>query len=372
MEKVDITIIGAGVIGLSIAERLSRLDKEIILVEKHDGFGWETSSRNSEVIHVGLYYPSDSLKAKLSVQGNRDLYELCEKFNIPCNKMGKLLIANTEEEMEEIERILKQGEENGVSGLKILNKKEIGEIEPNVRAEKALMSPETGIIDSHQLMRYFEKKAQDNNATIAYNCEVVGLRKNNGSFTLDIQDADGETFDLESEIVINAAGLYSDKIASLAGIDTEQAGYKLHFCKGEYFSVSGRHSDKLSRLVYPAPTPISLGIHSVLLLDGSLKLGPNAFYLDSIDYDVDLSHQQEFFESAKTYLPFIELDDLSPDMSGIRPKLQGDGEDFRDFVIRDESDKGLKGLVNLIGIESPGLTAAPAIAAYVEGIVKNL
>jgi len=372
MEKVSVTIIGAGVVGLAVAERLSRLSKEVVLIEKHEGFGWETSSRNSEVIHAGFYYPSDSLKAGLCVEGNRMLYELCKNAAIPYKKTGKLVIANTDKEMQKLDSLCEQGKENGVPGLRLLAREEITAMEPNIRAEKALFSPETGIIDTHRLMRYFERKAEENNVTIAYNCEVVGLGKKGNSYTLTIRDADGESFDMESEIVINSAGLSSDRIACMAGIDIEKAGYKIHFCKGEYFSVSNRHSNRLTHLVYPAPTPISLGIHAVLLLDGSLKLGPNAFYLDSLDYDVDSAHQKEFFESAKTYLPFITYEDLAPDMSGIRPKLQRDEDDFRDFVIREESDKGLSGLINLIGIESPGLTASPAIAGFVEEILKNL
>lgn len=372
MDKVDIIIIGAGAIGLAIAERLSSLSKEMILVEKHDGFGKETSSRNSEIIHAGIYYPSESLKARLCVEGNRRLYELCEDYRIPYKKTGKLIIAQNREETEEIESLFEQGKKNGVPGLELFSKQKTNEIEPHIRADLALFSPETGILDSHQLMKYFEQKALSNNVTIAYNCEVTGIQKNKETFRLDILDADGECFSLESSSIINAAGLCSDRVASMAGIDIERAGYKLHFCKGEYFSVSNAHSKKLGHLIYPAPTPISLGIHTVLMLDGTMKLGPNAFYVDTINYDVDSSHQEEFFTSAKVYLPFLEFDDLSSDMSGIRPKLQADGEDFRDFVIREESHAGLCGLVNLIGIESPGLTAAPAIADYVLGIVKDL
>ncbi|HUU49760.1 MAG TPA: NAD(P)/FAD-dependent oxidoreductase [Nitrospinota bacterium] len=371
MDKVDIAIIGAGVIGLAIAQRLS-LSKEIVLIEQHDGFGRETSSRNSEIIHAGMYYPSDSLKARLCVEGNRKLYELCENFKIPYKKIGKLIIAHTEEEKKKIENLLKQGNKNGVPGLRLLNRQEINKMEPHILANLALFSPETGIFDSHQLMKFFEQKALSNNVTIAYNCTVSGLQKTGDTFTLDIIDADGESFNLESSIVVNSAGLHADKIASLAGIDVENDGYKLHFCKGEYFSVSSRHNGKLAHLVYPPPNTISLGIHTVTLLDGSLKLGPSAFYIDTIDYEVDGSHQKDFLESAKTYLPFIESNDLSPDMSGVRPKLQAEDEDFRDFVICEESNKGLKGLINLIGIESPGLTAAPAIADYVDKIVKDL
>jgi len=368
MEKVDIVIIGAGVVGLAIAWKLSSHKKEIVVLERHDSFGRETSSRNSEVTHAGMYYPADSLKARLCVEGNRLIRELCQEYNIPHAMTGKIIVANNDDEKNKIEFLFDQGNRNGVFGLRLLNKRSILSLEPHVLAAAGLWSPTTGIVDSHRLMNFFAQSAGDAGVTIAYACTVAGLQKVPTGYRVEIRDTTGETVFMASEVVINAAGLGADQIAAMAGIDIDAAGYRLHPCKGEYFAVADRHRGKLAHLVYPAPTVISLGVHSVLKLDGSLKLGPNAFYVDTLNYDIDVSHRREFYESTRKYLPFIEYKDLQPDMAGIRAKLQAADETFRDFVIREESNRGLPGLVNLIGLESPALTASPAIARYVESL----
>jgi L-2-hydroxyglutarate oxidase LhgO len=373
MEKSTITIIGAGVVGLAVACRLCETYKNIILLEQHDSFGRETSSRNSEVIHAGFYYPQDSLKARLCVSGNRMLYELCAAHSIPHKKMGKIVVANSGLEIEKLHSLLAQGEKNGVPGCELLTKDLVKTLEPSVEAQLGLLSPSTGIVDTHLLMKYFETRSLVSGVTIGYNCRVTHLARDGGGYVVTLLDADNEEMEIGSEIVINCAGLKSDAVAAMAGIDTENASYTIRPCKGEYFSVSNRHRGRLSRLVYPAPTPISLGIHAVLKLDGSLKLGPNAFYVESsAEYDVDPSHQKEFFEAARTYLPFLAYEDLSPDTSGIRPKTQTKDGAFRDFEIRQEQDRGFPNLINLVGIESPGLTAAPAIAEHVFAMVNAL
>jgi L-2-hydroxyglutarate oxidase LhgO len=373
MEQTNITIVGAGVVGLAIASRLSRTHKDIIVLEQHDGFGRETSSRNSEVIHAGFYYPSDSLKAKLCVEGNPLLYSLCAAHAIPHARTGKIVIGNTQDEIRKIHSLFEQGVKNGVRGLELLTKEQVLKKEPHVVAQEGLFSPSTGIVDSHLLMGYFEQSAMASGTTVGYNCRVTGLSRGKDGYIVRVLDADGQEMDLETDIVINAAGLYSDRICEMAGIAVDASGYRIHPCKGEYFSVSNRHRGRLSHLVYPAPTAVSLGVHAVLKLDKSLKLGPNAFYVDAIeDYDVDSSHRHEFFETARTYLPFLDEGDLSPDMSGIRPKLQTAKESFRDFVIREESDRGLPRFINLVGIESPGLTAACAIADHAGRMVESL
>jgi L-2-hydroxyglutarate oxidase LhgO len=214
-------------------------------------------------------------------------------------------------------------------------------------------------------MAYLEHEAQQQGAMIAYNCEVVGLEKDD-SFTIEIKDSDGQTLFVQAPVVINAAGLEADKIAALAGIDLEAADYRIYPCKGEYFRVSDRHRGLMKHLVYPVPTRIHSGTHTVLSLDDRVKIGPNAFYVDSLDYDVDAGNRYEAFDGVRAFLPFIEVEDLSPDMSGIRPKLYRDGEPFRDFVIQEEGDRNLTGLINLIGLESPGLTSCLAIAELVE------
>jgi L-2-hydroxyglutarate oxidase LhgO len=279
------------------------------------------------------------------------------------------VIARNPEEEKKVINLFEQGSAGGVPGLSLINAVRIAELEPVVQGRTGILSATTGIFDTHTFMKRLEQRASARGVTFAYNCEVVAVSRNNGGFEVSVKDVDGSVMSLCCGAAINAAGLSAEKIAVLAGIDTEKAGYRVHYCKGEYFSVSGRHRGKLSRLVYPAPTPVSLGIHGVLGLDGSLRLGPSAFYVDEINYDVDASHRHEFYLAARTLFPFIEEDDLSPDMAGIRPKLQFGNEPFRDFVIRDESDKGLPGFINLIGIESPGLTSALAIAGYVEKLL---
>ncbi len=370
MEKTGCVIIGAGVVGLAVAERLSLGSSEIVVLERRDSFGRETSSRNSEVIHAGFYYPASSLKAELCVEGNRLMYAFCRENSVSHRRCGKLVVARTKEEESKVLSLYEQGIANGVPGLSLLDARRISGLEPAVPAHAGILSDTTGIVDTHTFMKRLERRAQDRSVTIAYNCEAAGILRVNGSYRISVKDADGSLMELQCERVVNAAGLSADRIAAMAGIDPDKAGCRIHYCKGEYFSVSGRHRGKLSHLVYPAPTPISLGIHGVLGLDGALKLGPSAFYVNEINYDVDGSHRHDFFEAVQTLFPFIEEDDLSPDMAGIRPKLQYKGEAFRDFVIRDESDRGLPGFIDLIGIESPGITSALAIAKYVEKIMK--
>ena len=244
MDKVDIIVIGAGVIGLAVAEKLSSGRKEVIVIEKHNGFGREASSRNSEVIHAGLYYPKNSLKANTCVEGNRMLYALCEKKGIQCRKTGKIVVAGNDEEVEQVNQLYEQGVANDVEGLRLLSKSEINKMEPQLNCTQGLLSPETGIFDSHGLMQYLEQTAKSNGAVLAYNCEVRDIAGSNGGFIIDICDADGGTIKLQAGCVINAAGLSSDSIAELAGIDVDQAGYRLHptTIQSESDPSAGQHS----------------------------------------------------------------------------------------------------------------------------------
>lgn len=369
MEKVDTVIVGAGVLGLAIATEVAQRSKEVVVIERNLSFGQETSSHNSEVIHSGLYYPEGSLKARLCVEGRRLLYYFCEKHNIAHRQLGKLIVATNAREVKDLEKLIKRGKNNGVEDLTLLTAKEIKKIEPHVQAICAIQSPSTGIIDTHQLMKYLESLAKAKGVIFAYNCKVIAIEKEVAGYKVDIRDADGESLTLFTRLLINCAGLHSDKIARMAGIDTEVAGYKLHYSKGEYFRVKANKARFISHLIYPIPEDGSLGIHTVIDLQGQLKLGANAFYVGKVNYDVDPSHNKEFYQSAKKFLPFIEPDDLSVDMAGIRPKLQGPDEPLRDFVIADEEKRGFSGLINLIGIESPGLTASLAIAKYVSNMI---
>ncbi len=369
--EVDVAIIGAGVIGLAIAAELAQEDKGIIIFEKNHTFGLETSTRNSEIVHTGIYYPEDSLKAKLCVEGKNLLYELCDRHGIGYKKLGKIIVAVNENEVKELERIYRQGERNGIEDLTLLSREELKKLEPNVEGRAGLLSPSTSVIDVYSLMKFFYSQAKRRGAEIVFNTEVIGIENTGTRHRIQIKDREGISSFIAG-ILVNSTGLNSDKIAKLAGIDIAQVGYKLHYCKGEYFSLNSNRKHFVERLIYPIPGQAGLGIHINLGLDGRMRLGPNARYVDEIDYSVDGTQKKAFYEFAKRFLPLLELEDLEPDSAGIRPKLQSPREVFRDFIISHEDKIGFPGLINLIGIESPGLTASPAIARYVARIIKEL
>lgn len=369
---VNITIIGSGVIGLAIACHLSSIYDNIFVIEKNKLFGQETSSRNSEVIHSGIYYPEGSLKARMCVRGRELLYQTCKKEGILFNKCGKLIVATENKELVELDILKDKAIKNNVFDLQLLDRKQVLEMDPNISAIKALFSPSTGIVDSHGLMKHFERSSIRNGVNFAYHSKVVGIKKQNNGYQIRLKDADDKPFIYSSSIVINCAGLESDKIAKMVGISDEN--YSISFCKGEYFRVNPPKNKLVSRLIYPVPMQnlVGLGIHSTIDLSGGLKLGPNAFYLNKniYDYTVNSSNSLKFYNSAKKFLPFLSPEDLSPDMAGIRPKIQTPGGISKDFIIKNESDKGYNNFINLIGIESPGLTSCMAIAEYVEKIIK--
>lgn len=363
MEKADITIIGAGVVGLAVAAELARPNLNVFILEKNQAFGAGISSRNSEVIHAGIYYPEGSLKAALCVEGNRLLYERAVRNGIPHRKTGKLIVATKREEMEELERLFAQGRGNGAVSLEMVGKRQITQMESNVRALAALFSPDTGIVDSHALMNDFLKQAQNNKAHLVSRTEVSGIEREKGGWRIFVRNERGEGFEFLSGVVVNTAGLSSDIIANMAG-----GSYQLHYCKGDYCGISGVKQGIISRLIYPAPLKnhVGLGVHLTLDLNGRLKLGPDATYIDRLeDYSVMPEKAALFYEHAVKYLPFLKPENVSPDMAGIRPKLQGPNDAFADFVIRQDAP----GFINLVGIESPGLTASPAIARHVRGML---
>lgn len=368
----NILIIGAGVVGLSIARELSSISNEVYVVEKHRTFGQETSSRNSEVIHSGIYYPTGSLKAKLCVEGKRLLYEYCNKKDIPHKKIGKLVVATNKYEEEILQKILLQSKINGVEDGKWLSKSEILHIEPNIKATSALFFPTTGIIDSFNLMKQLETDSINNGVKFVYNTEVVAINKKQSYYEITVKDNTGE-YSFTSNIVINSAGLFADNIAKMVGIN--DLSYNIHFWKGEYFSVINGKNKLLNHLIYPVPNSnlTGAGIHATLDITGRLKLGPNAIYKPEkqIDYKVEPLHKENFYNSVKTFLPFIELDDLQPDQAGIRPKLQKPNDPISDFIIKNETEKGYHNFINLIGIESPGLTSCLAIARKVKEMIDN-
>jgi L-2-hydroxyglutarate oxidase LhgO len=367
----DITLIGAGVIGLAIAEKIAGKCSNIFVIEKHSTFGQETSSRNSEVIHAGIYYPQGSLKARLCFEGKNLLYDYCRKYDIPVNNCGKLIVATSEQEIAVIRRIKENSALNGVY-LEIMEKDQIAALEPNIFALKALFSPTTGIIDTHSLMKRLETNFLNQGGQIVYGSEVTGINKIKNGYEIFLLEAGGNNYSFTTGIVINSAGLTSDKISEMAGMKDENL--VINFCKGEYFRVNPPKNKLINRLIYPVPhqNMEGIGIHVTIDMSGGVKLGPDVTYLESnvYDYHVDPSKQEAFWRSAKKFLPFLEYNDIAPEMAGIRPKTQKKGEPIHDFYIMEESARGNPGFINLIGMESPGMTSCLAIANYVLRLIR--
>jgi L-2-hydroxyglutarate oxidase LhgO len=371
MPDTSMTVIGGGVVGLAVAARLARQHPDLVLLERHEKHGQEASSRNSEVIHAGMYYPTGSLKARLCVQGNRMVYDICGRHGIPHRRLSKLIVAESPGEIPALEGLLERGRTNGVE-LSMISAAECRALEPNVRSAGALLSPNTGIVSAHGLMDFLLRQTREAGAIFQPRSEVVGIERRTGDYRLAVRMGT-EVDSFTTERVVGAAGLEADTVAALAGIDVDAAGYRLHPCKGSYFSVRAAKAGLVSRLVYPVPGHNSLGTHAVLGLDGRLRFGPDAEYLphQEFDYGVDESRRAVFGEAVRHLVPAIEDADLEPDIAGIRAKLQGPGEAFRDFVIAEESGRGLPGLVSLIGIDSPGLTSALAIAEEVSRLIDG-
>lgn len=371
MADIEIAVVGAGVVGLAVAARLAPESPGLLVLERHVRHGMETSSRNSQVVHAGIYYPAGTLKARLCAEGRDRLYDACRRHDIPHAKTGKLITATQTDELPALDAIQRTARENGVT-LTRLSELEARALEPRVRTVGALWSPESGIVDAHGLMDHFLQKALAAGAVLQPRSTVVGIEPAAGGYRIAVEGA-GQREEFTAERIVNAAGLDADTIATLAGIDLDAAGYRVHYCKGSYFSAPARWSRLVSRLIYPIPSKESLGVHVVLDTGGRLRFGPDAEYLPdrTTDYRVDPARRADFAEAARRLLPDIRDEDLEPDISGIRPKLQGKGEPFRDFVIAEESGRGLPGFYDLIGIESPGLTAAPAIAEHVARLVRG-
>jgi L-2-hydroxyglutarate oxidase LhgO len=374
MYHIKTTIIGAGIVGLAIANELAKKGEPLFIIEKNASFGMETSSRNSEVVHAGIYYPTGSLKHRLCIEGNHLIYEICKKNEIQCKQTGKLIVAPKKADLDVLYDLFEHGKANEIPGLEIISGKKVSEYEPSISCREAIYSPVSGIVDSHSLMKYFLYNAKYKSADISYNTDVIGIEKLPGNgFIVKVREHDGSNFLYKSDMVINCAGLESDIIADLAGINLDDANYRLKYCKGSYLRVRNPGRFAINHLIYPtAPKhTLSLGIHVALELDGGVRLGPDVEYLFSKDKNYDVSEEkiQGYFNSVHSFIPSIEINDLHPDISGIRPKLQGPHDEYRDFVIANEKERGLDGFINLIGIDSPGLTSSPAIARYVKKLL---
>lgn len=366
MEKTDILIIGAGVVGLAIAAKVARSGRGVIIVDKNPQLGMETSSRNSEVIHSGIYYPQGTLKAVLCIKGNPMIYEYCRAHNIKHNNIGKIVIARSEAERAELQRLKKIGTENGAEGLELLSQSKLAELEPEVKALEGLMVPSTGIFDTDSFMHSLLAAAKEKDCIASFSTEVSAIQKTAGGYAVSMKDG----FEIESAVVINAAGLWCDKIAAMAGIDIDAAGYRIHWSKGQYFRTSTEIN--VQRLIYPVPDNVnhSLGIHFTRDLAGGRRFGPDAHYVTEVDYTINDNARQDFHRAIQTYLPQVTLESLYADTAGVRPKLQGPKDPFRDFIICHETTRNLPGFMNLIGIESPGLTSSLAIADHVASLLS--
>lgn len=376
-DHFDVAIVGAGVIGLALAYRLTQgkqlSARSVVLLEQESGFGQHTSSRNSEVIHAGLYYPSGSLKAALCVRGKELLYEHCERYDVPHRRLGKLVIAGSGE-VAELERIERQGRDNGVSDLSILDRRGLQARESAVQGAAALYSPSSGIVDAHEYMISLLHLAQLQGVQFAPRTRVLEVEKKSDRFVVATGIGDTqkpEYYRFSCSVLLNCAGLQAARLArNIAGIEIGSIP-EIHYCKGDYFSY--RKSSPFHQLVYPVPeaNTAGLGIHATLDLTGRLRFGPDTSYLDAIDYQVASGKAEVFANAIRRYFPAIDAADLSPDYAGIRPKLAGPGQPPADFLIQQVDQHGVPGLLQLFGIESPGLTASLAIAEQVNALVRE-
>jgi L-2-hydroxyglutarate oxidase LhgO len=364
-EKADCVVIGAGVVGLAIARRLSLAGREVIILESGAEIGAHTSSRNSEVIHAGIYYPKDSLKARFCVAGRDMLYRYCAERGVDHRRCGKLIAATSEAEEPQLSRIAAAAAANGVDDLKRLSTADLQAMEPALNGSAALLSPSTGIIDSHGLMLALQGDAEDHGAMIAFNALVESGEVGEGGILLRVGGA--MPMALDCGVVINSAGLGAPAVAGrLAGLP---AGFapRQWLAKGNYFTLGPLPPFK--RLIYPVPEPGGLGVHLTLDLAGRARFGPDVEWIDAIDYEVDPARSEHFYAAIRKYWPDLPDDALQPGYAGIRPKLDPKGAPPQDFVIQGPADHGVAGLVNLFGIESPGLTASMAIAEHVSNLL---
>jgi len=360
-EKADCVVIGAGVVGLAIARRLSLAGREVIILESGGEIGAHSSSRNSEVIHAGIYYPKDSLKARFCVAGRDMLYRYCAERGVEHRRRGKLIAATSEAEEPQLNHIAAAAAANGVDDLKRLSAADLGAMEPALEACAALLSPSTGIIDSHGLMLAIQGDAEDQGAMIAFNAPVESGQVGEGGIVLRVGGA--MPMELKCRAVVNSAGLGAPEIAArLAGFPVDFAP-RQWLAKGNYFTLAP--PPPFSRLIYPVPEPGGLGVHLTLDLAGRARFGPDVEWVDAIDYEVDPARGDRFYAAIRRYWPALPDGALEPGYAGIRPKLGPKGSPPRDFVIQGPADHGMAGLVHLFGIESPGLTASLAIAEHV-------
>jgi L-2-hydroxyglutarate oxidase LhgO len=362
MEKADCVVVGAGVIGLAVARALALAGREVLVLEAHDCIGSEISSRNSEVIHAGIYYPAGSLKAKFCVQGRKQLYDYCEEHHVPFKRCGKFIIATDERQQSNLQTLLKKAHNNGVDDLVCLDQNEMQRREPQVKCVSALWSPSTGLIDSHGYMLALQADLENAGGIIIFNTRVTAGSGTNQSLELTVTSS-GSSFRLTANTVVNCAGLGGDKLARAIDGIKRQTLPVYHYAKGNYFTYSGK--SPFTSLIYPLPNEYGLGIHATHDMAGNLRFGPDVEWIDEINYEVDPRRSEMFYEAIRSYWPDLMDKSLLPAYAGIRPKLNRLGSPAADFVIQDETEHGVAGLINLFGIESPGLTSSLALADHV-------
>ncbi|HEY5624003.1 MAG TPA: NAD(P)/FAD-dependent oxidoreductase [Gammaproteobacteria bacterium] len=367
-DSLDVVVIGAGVIGLAVARELAQAGREVVVLERNERIGEETSSRNSEVIHAGIYYPTGSLKARLCVRGKELLYRYCEAKDVPHRRCGKIIVALDEPQTRKLEALREQATINGVNDLTPLSSSDVAALEPEVRCAAALMSPSTGIVDSHSLMLALRGDLEAAGGSVAVVSEFRRGEVRDGLMRLSVATDDDE-IEISANAVVNAAGLASSQVArAISGLDPELVP-ETHYAKGTYYVLNGK--SPFSHLIYPMPDGAWLGVHVTLDMAGSTRFGPNQRWIDEIDYQPDADQAEVFAASIERYWPGVSADLLSPGYAGVRPKIVAEGEPPGDFVIQGCSDHGIAGLVNLFGIESPGLTSSLAIGEEVAGMLAG-
>ncbi|GAB4480557.1 MAG: NAD(P)/FAD-dependent oxidoreductase [Burkholderiaceae bacterium] len=365
MERVDCVVVGAGVVGLAVARELARRGREVLVLERAHAIGTETSSRNSEVIHAGIYYPRHLLKRRLCVEGKALLYAFCAEYGVAHRRCGKLIVATSEAQTPQLAALARQAEANGVGDLRFLAPAEVARLEPEVRCMGALLSPSSGIVDSHGLMLALQGDAERHGALIALATPVAGGAVRDDGLVLRTGGAAPTT--LLARSVINCAGLGAQRLAlAIDGVPAATVP-PLHLAKGNYYTLAGRNP--FSRLVYPLPEPGGLGVHVTIDLGARARFGPDVEWIDEIDYTVDPRRADAFYAAVRKYWPALADGALAPGYAGIRPKVERPGGSNTDFVIHGAEMHGVRGLVNLYGIESPGLTASLALARYVADLV---